>query len=287
MLQNSFFETKNTLNCRGKIIKLSSPLVMGVINVGPDSFYDGGKHRTSWEIIKQADKLLNEGASILDLGAASTRPGMAVIGAEREKRRLMPALDVLVKEFPEAIISVDTYNSSVARESIDRGAHIINDISAGAFDTEMFATIAQLQVPYIIMHIKGRPDNMQQNPVYDDVVKEVTAYFAEKVFQLRELGVHDIIIDPGFGFGKSLEDNYRLLDKLDYFKIFELPILVGVSRKSMINKVLKTSPANALNGTTVINTLALQNGAGILRVHDAREAAQAIQIMEMLQTIKD
>ena len=253
------------------------------MNLGPDSFYDGGRLRSSWDIIKHAGKLLDHGAEILDLGAASTRPGAPLITAAMERMRLMPALDMVVREFPDAILSIDTYHADIAREAVDRGAHIINDISAGAFDPLMFDTIARLQVPYVIMHIKGKPENMQQNPVYADVVKEVAAFFAEKLFQLRKLGVHDIIIDPGFGFGKSLEDNYKLLNNLDYFRIFELPLLAGVSRKSMINKVLGTSPQNALNGTTILNTLALERGARILRVHDAREAVEAVKIVEMFK----
>jgi len=285
MLQDTFFDTKSTINCRGKIINLSAPLVMGVINVGPNSFYDGGKYLTRWEIIKRADALLNEGASILDVGASSTKPGSLITTVNAERKRLMPALDVVLKEFPDAIISVDTYHSSIAEEAIEKGAHIINDISAGAFDANMFATVAHLQVPYIMMHMQGTPENMQDNPRYDDIIQDITRFFAEKVFQLRQLGVHDIIIDPGFGFGKSLEDNYGLLNKLDYFKIFELPILVGLSRKSMINKVLGTTPDQALNGTTVLNTVALQKGASILRVHDAREAAQSIQLINMLNRI--
>ena len=287
MLQDTFFETKSTINCRGKIINLSAPVVMGVINVGPDSFYDGGKYRTSWDIIKQAGKLIEEGAAIIDVGAASTRPGAALVDPSAERRYVMPAIETLVKEFPDAILSIDTYNADTAREAIEAGAHIINDISAGEFDSRMFSVVAQWQVPYVIMHIKGKPANMQKNPVYTDIVKEIAGYFAEKIFRLREEGVHDIIIDPGFGFGKSLEDNYKLLNKLDYFKIFELPILVGFSRKSMINKVLGTSPQKALNGTTVLNTVALQKGAGILRVHDALEAAQAIQLIQMLHAQND
>jgi dihydropteroate synthase len=287
MLQDTFFETKSTINCRGKIINLSSPVVMGVINLGLDSFYDGGKYITPWEVMKQAEKLLSEGALILDLGAATTRPGASIIDTEKERKRLMPFVELLVKEFPEAILSIDTYNSTVAREAIEKGAHIINDISAGAFDPNMFQTIEQLQVPYIIMHIQGTPENMQQNPVYDEIIKDITLYFAEKIFKLRELGVHDIIIDPGFGFGKTVEDNFRVLNKLDYFKIFELPILAGVSRKSMINRVLGTNPADALNGTTVLNTIALQKGASMLRVHDAKEASQAVKLIEMLKNYND
>ncbi len=283
MLKDTFFKTKFTLNCKGKIINLSTPIVMGVINIGPDSFFDGGRYRNKLDYIDRADKLLGQGAAILDLGAASSRPGASLIDPNLEKRRLLPALEVILKKFPDAIISIDTYNASVAEEAIEAGAHIINDISAGSIDEKMFETVARLQVPYIMMHMKGTPENMQENPVYHDPVKEIVFYFAQKTHKLRQLGLHDIILDPGFGFGKSLEDNYRLLYGLDYFRIFELPLMVGFSRKSMINKVLGTKPEEALNGTTVVNTIALQKGAKILRVHDAREAMEAIKIVEKLR----
>ncbi len=255
---------------------------MGIINLGPDSFYDGGKYRNKLEIIDRADRLLNEGAAILDLGAASSRPGSALVDEKTELQTLMPALEVVLQKFPQAVISIDTYNAGVAAAAIKAGAHIINDISAGEVDPRMFETIARLQVPYIMMHMKGTPASMQQNPVYEDIVKEIAFYFAQKVDALRQLGVHDIILDPGFGFGKTLEDNYMLLNQLNYFRIFELPLLVGVSRKSMINKVLGTRPQDALNGTTVINTLALQKGVNILRVHDAAQAMEAIRLVEKL-----
>ncbi len=287
MPQETFFRTRNTILCRGKIINLSAPAVMGVINVGPDSFYDGGKHRTSWDAIKTAGELLYGGALFIDVGAASTRPGARLIDAATERKRLMPVLDALVKEYPEALFSIDTYNASVAREAIERGAQIINDISAGTIDPHMFETIASLQVPYIIMHIQGTPATMQDAPKYNHLIRDIARYFAEKIWQLRNLGVHDIIIDLGFGFGKTLEDNYRLLNNLDFFKIFELPILVGFSRKSMINKILSTTPAEALNGTTVLNTVALQKGVSILRVHDAREAKEAIRLIETLKLYND
>jgi dihydropteroate synthase len=283
MLKDTFFKTKSTLNCKGKIINLSTPIVMGVINFGPDSFYDGGKYRNKLDYIDRADELLGQGATILDLGAASSRPGASLIDPKLEKRRLLPALEIILKKFPDAIISIDTYNASVAEEAIEAGAHIINDISAGSIDEKMFEAVARLQVPYIMMHMKGAPENMQVNPVYEDPVREIIFYFAQKTDKLRQLGVHDIILDPGFGFGKNLEDNYRLLNGLDYFRIFELPLLVGFSRKSMINKVLGTSPDEALNGTTVLNTIALQKGAKILRVHDALEALEAIKIVEKLR----
>lgn len=215
---------------------------------------------------------------MIDLGAASTRPGAPLIDAEAEQRRLIPALRTLVREYPDAIWSVDTYNSATAEAASHEGAHLINDISAGTFDANMFQTIARLRLPYIMMHIKGTPENMQDHPEYDDILREVITFFAEKIAMLRSLGVNDIIIDPGFGFGKNLAHNYRLLQQLDFLQIFELPILAGLSRKSMVNKVLNTNPAGAMNGTTVLNTLALNKGAGILRVHDVKQAVEAIKI---------
>lgn len=285
MLKETFFQTKSTLNCRGKIINLSSPLVMGIVNIGPDSFFDGGKYQQSYDIIKRCDTLLSEGADILDLGAVSTRPGSMLVKPEKELNRLLPALETVLENFPQAVVSVDTYNSRVAMEVVKTGAHMINDISGGTIDKKMFETIALLQVPYVLMHIQGLPENMQQDPHYEDPVKDIIRYFAERVRKLRELGVHDIIIDPGFGFGKKLEDNYLILDQLEYFQMFELPVMVGFSRKSMINKVLSVQPEGALNGTTVLNTIALQKGAGILRVHDVRQAKESIKLSEMVRSV--
>ncbi|MFW5891798.1 MAG: dihydropteroate synthase, partial [Bacteroidota bacterium] len=282
-----FFQKKSTLNCRGKIINLSSPLVMGIVNIGHDSFFDGGKYQKTYDIIKRCDVLLTEGADILDIGAVSTRPGSMLVKPEKELSRLLPALETILGNFPGAIISIDTYNASVARKAIEMGAHMINDISGGTIDEKMFETIAHLQVPYVLMHIQGLPENMQQNPVYEEPVKDIIRYFADKVRKLRDFGVHDIIIDPGFGFGKNLEDNYKILNQLEYFQMFELPIMVGFSRKSMINKVLSVPPHNALNGTTVLNTLALQKGADILRVHDARQAKESIRLSQMLKTVNE
>jgi dihydropteroate synthase len=286
MLKNTFFQSKRTLNCRGKIINLSTPVVMGIMNLTPDSFYDGGKYKNNLDIIKHADKMLHDGAAILDMGAASSRPGASLIDPEKEKKRLIPALELLLYNFPDAVISVDTYNSATAREAVKTGAHMINDISAGSIDPNMFDTIAEMQIPYVMMHMKGVPQTMQNNPVYDDVVREIAFYFSQKIDQLRQLGVHDIIVDPGFGFGKTVEDNYRIMGKLEYFKILELPVLVGVSRKSLINKVLGVSPLDALNGTTVLNTLALQKGADILRVHDVKQAAEAVRIMKFYNDLE-
>ncbi len=285
MLKETFFQTKSTLNCRGKIINLCSPLVMGIVNIGPDSFFDGGKYQQSYDIIKRCDTLLSEGADILDLGAVSTRPGSMLVKPEKELNRLLPALETVLENFPQAVVSVDTYNSRVAMEVVKTGAHMINDISGGTIDEKMFETIALLQVPYVLMHIQGLPENMQQDPHYEDPVKDIIRYFAERVRKLRELGVHDIIIDPGFGFGKKTEDNYKLLDQLEYFQMFELPVMVGFSRKSMINKVLSVQPEGALNGTTVLNTIALQKGAGILRVHDVRQAKESIKLSEMVRSV--
>lgn len=259
---------------------------MGVMNITPDSFYDGGKYRHPLDAITQAERLLKNGAGILDMGAASSRPGAGIIDPGEEQQRLMPALQAVVKQFPEAIISIDTYHSTTARMAIEAGAHMINDISAGRIDMEMFNTVAELQVPYVMMHMLGMPDTMQTKPQYKHLVKEVAAFFSERIETLRTLGVHDIIIDPGFGFGKNLEHNYSLLANLEYFTMFDLPLLVGFSRKSMINKLLGTNPEQALNGTTVLNTLALDKGANILRVHDPREALEAIKIVGFYQSQK-
>ncbi len=279
-MKDNYFNSKLTINCAGKIIKLSTPVVMGIINLTPDSFYDGGKYKSNWDVIKQAEQLLYEGATIIDMGAASTRPGAEIVSPIEEQKRLLPALETVLKKFPVAIISIDTYHSSTARLAIENGAHIINDIFAGSLDAKMFETVAQYNVPYIMMHIKGTPANMQKDPVYGDMVEEIIFYFSEKINKLQSLGVKDIIIDPGFGFGKTLEHNFELLNKLNYLKILELPLMVGLSRKSMINKVLGIAPEEALNGTTVLNTIALTKGADILRVHDVKEAAEAIKLVK-------
>lgn len=229
--------------------------------------------------------MLTQGAAIIDIGAASTRPGAMLIDPEKELKRLIPAIELIVKNFKEVIISIDTYNAKTAKEAINSGAHIINDISAGSIDPLMFETIADLNVPYIIMHMKGVPQNMQENPTYIDPIKEIAYFFSQKIEQLRQLGVHDIIIDPGFGFGKSVNDNYKILHNLEYLKIIEMPVMVGLSRKSMINKVLGVTPHDALNGTTALNTIALQKGADILRVHDVKEAVEAIKLVEMFNQV--
>src|SRR6185436_411462 len=231
-------------------------------------------------IARQVKKMLDEGAAIIDIGAVSTRPGAKEVSEKEELKRLMPVLENLVKKFPGVIFSVDTYRSGVARKAVESGAAIINDISGGNFDKKMFETVGELKVPYILMHIRGTPTTMQQNPVYKNVVKELIIYFSEKIVQLKDHRVNDIIIDPGFGFGKTLEHNFEILRKLSLFKMLDCPLLAGMSRKSMINKVLKTSPENALNGTTVLNTIALMNGANILRVHDVKPAKEAIELFK-------
>ncbi len=270
------------LQCRDKSISLKKPIVMGILNLTPDSFYDGGLYSIEKEFLSKVEKMLNEGADIIDIGAVSTRPGADDVTLEEEIKRLVPAIKKISQEFPDAVLSVDTYRSKVAEEAINNGAHIINDISSGVFDPEIFHVIARLKVPYILMHIKGTPKNMQQNPQYVDVVQELTDFFKAQIAKLNDLGItKNIILDPGFGFGKSLEDNYTLLRNLSSFKKMGFPLLVGVSRKSMINKVLGTKPSEALNGTTILHTLALMNGADILRVHDVKEAVEVIKLMEV------
>ena len=255
---------------------------MGILNLTPDSFYDGGLYKDEKAFLSRVEKMLEEGAGIIDIGAVSTRPGANDVSLEDETKRLVPAIQKISKEFPEAILSVDTYRSEVAQQAIGAGAHIINDISGGTFDPGMFSTIAQLQVPYILMHIKGTPKNMQHNPIYSDVVEEIKSFFEQQLSKLEELSVtENIILDPGFGFGKTLEANYTILKELSSFKELGCPLLVGISRKSMINKVLGTKPKDALNGTTAIHTLALLNGANILRVHDVKEAVEAVKLMEV------
>ncbi|NOX47855.1 MAG: dihydropteroate synthase [Chlorobi bacterium] len=275
------------LQFKTKSISLEKPLIIGILNLTPDSFYDGGFYKDEKGFLLRVEKMLEEGADIIDIGAVSTRPGAEDVILEDETRRLIPAIKKIAQEFPEAILSIDTYRSEVAKKAIHAGAHIINDISGGLFDPEMFQTIAQLKVPYILMHIKGTPKNMQQNPQYSNVVKEITGFFKQRLSKLKELGITgNIILDPGFGFGKSLEDNYMLLKNLSSFKDFGCPLLVGISRKSMIYKVLGTKPSEALNGTTVIHTLALLNGANILRVHDVKEAVEVVKLMEVYKGIE-
>jgi len=270
------------INCNGKLVDLSSAKIMGILNITPDSFFDGGKYNVPIQIISQVEKMLNEGATFIDVGAYSSRPGAKHISEEEELNRILPVIQLLAKEFSDIIISVDTFRSKIAEHCIDNGASLVNDISAGSMDSNMFITIAKLQVPYIIMLLEGTPKNMQSNPTYNDIVNEVLFYFSKKIVELRDLGVNDIITDVGFGFGKTLEHNYHLLKNLSLFKNLEVPILAGVSRKSMLFKPLNISPKEALNATTSANTIALLNGANILRVHDVKEAMQAIKVVELL-----
>lgn len=280
--KNTIFSSNQSINCRGKLISFEKPLIMGILNITEDSFFDGGAYISEKNWLRQTEKMLTEGADIIDIGAASTRPGAKLIDAKDEKNAITKTLKSIRKEFPECIISIDTYHSSVAEVSVNEGADIINDISGGEIDKEMFATIGKLKSPYILMHIKGIPENMQLNTNYRNITEEIILYFSEKINQLKTLGINDIIIDPGFGFGKTLEDNYKLLSQLEIFHFFELPLLVGISRKSMINKLLNITAKEALNGTTVLNTIALQKGAKILRVHDVKEAVECVKIHEML-----
>lgn len=282
MAEKNFFESKRSLNIKGKLIDLSTPKVMGILNITPDSFYSNSRTKTIDEALTKAAQFLKDGATFIDVGGYSSRPGAKDIAINEETDRLLPVVESLVKTFPEAIISIDTFRATVARDTIEAGAHIINDISAGDMDGQMFETVAKLQVPYIMMHMQGTPQNMQQNPTYRNVLLEVIDYLAKKVAALKALHIHDVIIDPGFGFGKTIEHNYDLLKQMEAFKIFKLPFLAGFSRKGMIYKTLGTTAAEALNGTSVLNTIALQKGAGILRVHDVKEAVECVRLVEKL-----
>lgn len=269
-----------SINCKGKLIDLSGSKVMGILNLTPDSFYDGGRFSSDKEILLQTEKMQREGATFIDIGAYSSRPGAIHLSEQEELSRILPALEIIVKNFPEILISIDTFRSSVAEQSIALGACMINDISAGSLDSQMFKTIAKLQVPYILMHMKGKPQNMQNNTNYDNLIEDIIFYFSKKINQLRELGVNDLILDVGFGFSKTTDQNYDLLNKLNLFKNLELPILTGISRKSMLYGYLDITSAQALNATTVANTIALIQGANILRVHDVKEAIETIKIVE-------
>lgn len=251
---------------------------MGILNVTPDSFFDGGRYTGLEAQLKQAEQMLREGAHILDIGGYSSRPGAEAVSLQEELDRVLPAIEILVRNIPDVVISIDTFRAQVAREAVQAGAAIINDISGGDDDPAMFETVAELKVPYILMHKKGTPKDMQLDPQYDDVVAEVMQHFSYRVERLRALGVSDIVLDPGFGFGKTLEHNYQLLKALPYFKSLACPILAGVSRKSMVNRPIGTKPENGLNGTTVVNTLAVMNGADILRVHDVKPAREVLTL---------
>ena len=272
-----------TINCKGTLVDLTSPKVMGILNITPDSFFDGGKYKNETDILSQVEKMLLNGATFIDVGAYSSRPGAKHISEEEELQRIVPVIDLLVKNFPEIIISVDTFRSKIAQETINAGAAIINDISGGKMDDNMFATVAELQVPYILMHMLGTPQNMQKNPIYKDVTKEIISFFAEQIYKLHQLKLNDVIIDVGFGFGKTNTHNFEILKNLALFKSLDAPILAGISRKSMLYKTLDISAQEALNATTSANTIALLNGANILRVHDVKEAVEAVKIVNQVK----
>lgn len=271
----------HTLNCKGKILSLEKPLVMGILNITPDSFYKGYLQHTGDEIISLVANMIAGGASIIDIGGQSTRPGSSPITAGEETDRVIPVMEMLHRSFPDSIFSIDTFYSSVAKAAVNAGAAMVNDISAGNMDPEMIAVTATLKVPYVCMHMQGTPSTMQADPRYHNVTQEVLDFFIQKTEQCRLAGIHDVIIDPGFGFGKTSGHNFELLKNLSVFKMLDRPILAGISRKGMIWRSLGISAGEALNGTTVLNTIALQNGAGILRVHDAREAKEAIDLIEL------
>ena len=276
--------TARYINVNGSLLDLSQPRVMGILNVTPDSFYAGSRTQTEAEIVRRVRQIVSEGAAIIDIGAYSSRPNADNVSSREEMERLRMGLKILFEIQPDAVVSVDTFRADVARMCVEEyGVAIINDIAAGEMDTDMFHTVAALNVPYIMMHMQGTPQSMQQHPHYDNLLKEVFLYFARKVQQLRDLGVKDIILDPGFGFGKTMEHNYELLSHLEEFRIFELPLLAGISRKSMIYRLLGTTPQEALNGTTVLDTICLLKGADILRVHDVREAVETVKIVEAMK----
>ena len=271
-----------TINCKGQLIDLSSPKVMGILNITPDSFYDGNYYKTEKEILKQVEKMLNEGATFIDVGAYSSRPNAKHISEDEELKRIIPIVELLLKHYPKILLSIDTFRSKVAKQCINAGACVINDISAGQLDDNMMPTIASLNVPYIMMHMKGTPQNMQQQTNYNNLVKDILFYFSERISEARKLGIIDLIVDPGFGFSKTLVQNYELLNRLELFKMTELPILAGLSRKSMIYKTLGINAQKSLNGTTALNTIALQKGANILRVHDVKEAVECVKLTNQL-----
>lgn len=281
-----FLRPSQTINCRGQLIDISTPAVMGIINITPDSFFSGSRFNSEAAILERVGQVVDEGGSMVDVGAYSSRPGAENVSADIELARLLPALKVIRDRYPNLIVSVDTFRAEVAERVVTEGfADIINDISGGEMDGAMFDTVARLKVPYILMHMQGTPDTMQLNPTYRDVVADVSLWLSERVDKLRSMGVNDIIIDPGFGFGKTVEHNYSMLNRLDEFRLFQLPLLVGLSRKSMIYRVLDGDPEGSLNGTTALNTVALLKGANILRVHDVKEAVECVKLVSELKSV--
>jgi len=275
-----------TINCKGNLIDLTTPKVMGILNITPNSFYDGGKYRTEAEILYQAEVMLDEGATFIDVGAYSSKSNAEFVSELEELERIVPVINLLLKQFPEAIVSIDTFRSEVAKAAIENGAALINDISAGNLDERMMETIAHYKVPYVMMHMRGNPETMQSLTHYNNIIKEMILYFSEKVAKARSLGINDLILDPGFGFAKTIEQNYEVLQKLELFQMLELPILAGVSRKSMIYKLLNINAQEALNGTIVLNTVALTKGAAILRVHDVKEAMECVTLFNKIHLSK-
>jgi len=271
------------INCKGRLTDISSPKVMGILNCTPDSFFDGGKYRNETQLLQQAEKMLTDGATFIDLGAYSSKPNAEFVSEDRELQRIVPVVELLIKHFPDVLLSIDTFRANVAEACILSGAAIINDIAAGHLDDAMLPTVGRLKVPYIMMHMRGNPQTMVKLTQYDDIIKEMLYYFSERIHAARAHGIDDIIIDPGFGFAKTLAQNYEVLNKMELFDITGLPLLAGVSRKSMIYKLLGTTPQEALNGTAVLNTIALTKGAKILRVHDVKKAVEAVKIFEALQ----
>jgi len=271
-----------TINVKGNLIDLSHPIIMGILNITPDSFYDGGFYNSEKKIIAQVKKMINDGASIIDIGGYSSRPGAEDISVESELSRVLTVIKAIRHKFPETLISIDTFRSEVAKKAVKAGADIINDISGGSLDKKMFNTVSELNVPYIIMHMKGNPRNMIKKTKYEDVLKEIIRYFSKKIHLATKAGIKDIIIDPGFGFAKNVEQNFDILNNLDYLKYLDKPILIGVSRKSMIYKTLEVTPKDALNGSTVLHTISLLKGAKIIRTHDVKEANEAIKLVSQL-----
>jgi len=270
------------VNCKGQLIDLSIPRVMGILNVTPNSFFDGGKYKNEDEIISQVEKMFLEGATFIDIGAYSSKPSAEFVSEQEEIDRIVPAIELILKHFPQTLLSIDTFRAEVAKATIESGAAIINDIAAGELDDKMFDVIAGYNVPYIMMHMRGNPQTMQSLTQYEDIVKEMLFYFSEKVKKARSLGIHDLIIDPGFGFAKTTDQNYEVLQNMELFNVLELPVLAGISRKSMIYKTLNNTAQEALNGTTVLNTIALTKGAKILRVHDVKEAVECVSLFEKM-----
>jgi dihydropteroate synthase len=269
-----------TINCKGQLIDLSTPKIMGILNVTPNSFYDGGKFTLSENGLSQVGKMLEEGATFIDIGAYSSKPNAEFVSEEEERSRILPVVKSILKQFPDALLSIDTFRSEIAAVCIENGAAIINDISAGNLDEKMMDVVAKYNVPYIMMHLRGTPQTMQSQTNYENIIKEMLFYFSEKVNKARSLGINDLIIDPGFGFAKTLEQNYEVLQNLELFQMLDLPLLAGISRKSMVYKPLGLTANEALNGTTVLNTIALSKGANILRVHDVKEALECVKLFE-------